>query len=636
MEEDGTLEPVASDSHEAPLPATGSSRSSPSTLVGDAIVTFVPEDDLNSTANSWDEAAQYLDLPESSRLVACFGSETAVHEIWKLIGSTLRSIDEQEHAHLQLTVAHLTQFLLHLVLQPSIRHGEALRDFVNGIRQCMKVRADWPKGPLEDPRKGTIVQGADALIFEHKSEGLIRLQWVNPLPMPDWLQHGGYQCDVCMETEELLMGYQHVTEDNNRDLSSFMVCRIGYDVCAQCAVSQISKWRDNLRTWLRSVELGANQQNRRPCAEGAVQPELSISVSPGAGSLEVDVVGTAGLYISVAVLPIEEERILLPGVWLGAGSQLPPTSPEVRPAPDPLEGAVEFACACGDCVQITCGGQRGTLHLARNLHSSDIVSHPYTEFTLRALSLSQREVPPEEAESLGGVYQPGDSAAFLSFGAPSQGGAGRGVWLPPEPRSSLILAELHSLASRNGVVHNIPRQAPSDEGRIPTKSSDAMVVDAGPEPCGPRLLQSPGTATGYNVSEHWAGLSDCMICLDGLGDETWIRGPPLRTQCGHYFHAKCLQKHIRSAVNPNHGASEKSQLAGQDCPNCRAKDPLEGAQPAGGHGTQRWKLNRDVRDRELEIGKGYRVVAILCQDPEAVVDSAMMFACQALQWHPSF
>jgi len=341
----------------------------------------------------------------------------------------------------------------------------------------------------------------------------------------------------------------------------------------------------------------------------------------------VEVLGTAGLCISVAVLPMQEDGrtlSLLPSCWLGSGSDLLP-SPKLGPQPEPKESAVQFTCARGEQVCISAGARRGTLSCC---HGESAVSS-----SVCALSLAQREVT---EEALGAELRLGDLAPFLSFGASASSSAA-GAWLPDEPQRSRILAKLHGLASRNGVVHNIPRQAPLEESPERTRragdasSECAMDVDSSSELQGPRLMQRPGIVTGYNVSEDWAGLSDCMICLGGLGEETWVRGPPLRTHCGHYFHAKCLQKCNRSAIIP--GSAEANQNT-QGCPNCRAKDPLQDVQPAGGHGIQRWRLDRDVCDRALEPGKGYRIVAALCQDPKAVVDSAMMFSCNALMLNP--
>lgn len=551
-------------------------------------------------------------------MLLCFGSEEAVQEVWRLIGSTLLNVDAREHAELASTVAHLTQFLVHLVVQPSLSNGEQLRNFLHAIQQSIDVRGSWPKDPLEDPRNSTVLEGANQIIFEHPSEGLIRLQWVNPLPMPDWLQHGGYQCDICLQSEDLLLGYQHVTEDNSRDLSSFMACRIGYDVCGRCAVKHVSEHRECLQKWLGDAELGATKKFIRPCAaKAAVSQELRLEVVAAEQSLELLVEGTAGLCVSVAVLPMEEDKnglALLPRCWFGAGTVTPDT-PKIQPQPEPAVVPMEFTCARGDRVRIWAGTKRGTLFFS----TQD--SAPAVEF--RAISLCQREWPPEDGQAP--RLQPGESAPFLSFGSSSDG-IPTGAWLPLEPYASEVLATLHALASRNGVVHNIPRQRQSPMENSPERkrSDDGMVVDADSEPSG---LKGAGTATGYNASADWADLSDCVICLSSLGDDTWIRGQPLRTHCGHYFHAKCLQRHNRSAINHN---GSPQRIVG--CPNCRADDPLRGAQPAGGLGIKRWSLNRDICDNALEPGKGYRVVATLCQDPLAVLDSSLMFCCHTLEW----
>merc|ERR1711916_160806 len=100
-----------------------------------------------------------------------------------------------------------------------------------------------------------------------------------------------------------------------------------------------------------------------------------------------------------------------------------------------------------------------------------------------------------------------------------------------------------------------------------------------------------------------------MICLDALGAETWVRGAPLITRCSHSFHSMCLRKHIRA--HSQHG--EMTSL----CPNCRAPDPLQGARHFGATGSLLATLDRDTQSQVLEAHAVYRIVAILCQDPEA-------------------
>jgi len=554
--------------------------------------------DSDENVTSW-TAFQYLGrrIPEPARLSPCFESSVQMHEVMNFMGDTLHSVDSEEHEHLNQTVALLLQFLMLMASRPSKEHGEELRRYLQHVRESVTLRGRWPKGPTQDPRIGTVLESVAQLVFEHPEEGLIHLQWVNPLPLPSWMQAGGYMCDVC--TEGLLLGYQHVNEDNTRDHSSFQLHRIGYDVCTPCAVKHISDNRMKVSSWLNNALQGLSEPLIRCGSQGLLEPELCLHaqrIGEQSGStlgVAINIRGTAGLYVSVVVLPVDGDGICLPDghCWLSMGTSLSENSANSNL--NITDGSVQFVCAEGSSWNIKAGDKRGILIcsfcMASGLESPG-------DATIKAVSYREGNLSQSK---------PNHFLSLKGFDVECK--------LPFE-NSSEILSELHALASRCGVVHNIPRQA-----ALTDSSSSASVAMADGSKC-PQVGENVGTASDFLVSDTWATTSDCTICCAGLGDDTWIRGLPMKTSCGHFFHAKCLKRcyRIDSQRNDDTGA----------CPNCRTKDPLNGAEHVGGLCSRSWNLYRDVLGRALSHGHTYMVAAVLCQDPQAVVDSGLMFRCE--------
>lgn len=197
-------------------------------------------------------------------------------------------------------------------------------------------------------------------------------------------------------------------------------------------------------------------------------------------------------------------------------------------------------------------------------------------------------------------------------------GVAAGACLPAE-QSSTILDELYSLATSAGVVHNIPRRAAPNSPQLTSVGLNATSSKTGSQ----AVALSPGVAGGFVASNAWSELSDCAICMDALGDETWIRGAPVRTRCGHFFHGMCLRRHLR-------GHDSQGQASSM-CPNCRSANPLQEADYVGGSGTVHVSLTQDVLSRPFNPKSCYRVVAVLCQDLQAVMDSALALSCIVIQ-----
>eukprot|EP00928_Gymnodinium_smaydae_P034651 TRINITY_DN2450_c0_g1_i1.p2 TRINITY_DN2450_c0_g1~~TRINITY_DN2450_c0_g1_i1.p2 ORF type:complete len:607 (-),score=160.04 TRINITY_DN2450_c0_g1_i1:68-1888(-) len=565
---------------------------------------------------------------ELATLAPAFGGEEEAGAALLDLGKLFREVSNQEREHLDNMVLNVSQFLLILGARPVPENGEQLRKYIQIVRQNIEFRAGWPMRPIEDFRRGTALQNTDHFVFEHKTEGLIRLQWVNPLPKPAWMSGGGFQCDVCMDPD-LRVGYQHVTEDNERDSSSFFVHRIGFDVCAPCAVKHVEQRRESVRAFLAGTRRGCRELSRRPWAAAAgAPPELQMQVksfgvasASGGVEAEVEVQGTGGWHVAVSVLPVVSagEEQVLPACWLTTGSLLPASQQggggtaiaAGTPADDAAPASeVEFQCASGDRLRVCAAPARGSLLL----HRSEGEPAPF-----RALTFSERAPDFECVEGDATMAGSSEKLPHLAFQ-----GTSRGAWLRADDKRR-VLGALRGLASRAGVAHNIPAQeleeAPALVERPRMRSSSSGVGSCSGEgdsdPC------FVGDGIGYLLPPDWADLHDCMICLDALGECTWLRGAPLSTRCGHLFHANCLRKHLRSSTDGN--------KTGLVCPNCRADDPLRDAKPLGGSGSLRWTLARDGAARPLEEGRCYLLTAILCQDPKAVVDTAVVLACTCLQ-----
>ncbi|CAE8641159.1 unnamed protein product [Polarella glacialis] len=593
------------------------------------------------------ELWQYIpDFPLNiAGLITSFGSIEAMQETVRRLASMLRDVEVRDRIHLGSTVSNITQFLLLLAARPSPQNGAHLQAYIQSIQASLELRAAWPKEPGADPRVATLLEHADHIIYQHESEGLIRLQWVNPLPRPEWLQSGGYQCDVCIDPD-LQLGYQHVTEDNARDHSSLLDHRVGYDVCAACAVKHLEQHRSHVGAWIAGCPRGSLRHVQRLSATTTMAPpQLCLQVhfsDPSAGTMvaEVDVQGSNGLHVAVAILPAREgsglqideavasqmlpedaSQLELPPGWLATGRALvAPELQQKRPqeAASEVQSQMEVLCArSGEVLRITAGPSRGTLLCSRPSAASPGSWEEALPF--RAISFSERE-----------SHSTGEKCPHLSFQ-----GIAREVCLK-EPESSRILEELRGLASRAGVVHNIPRQQQQQQQQEQQEQQQQERQQQQQQQCpssGPTAATTtaratattttPGLAEGYFVSPEWATLSNCMICLDALGEETWVRGAPLRTKCGHFFHAMCLRKHLRNRLR-------QSEVQGV-CPNCRAADPLQDAQHFGGTGTLHFTLTRDIHNRALDSDRCYHVVAVLCQDLEAVVDSSVLLSCATLR-----
>eukprot|EP00931_Biecheleriopsis_adriatica_P091117 TRINITY_DN65015_c0_g1_i1.p1 TRINITY_DN65015_c0_g1~~TRINITY_DN65015_c0_g1_i1.p1 ORF type:complete len:544 (+),score=87.58 TRINITY_DN65015_c0_g1_i1:69-1700(+) len=523
----------------------------------------------------------YLNLPiPEDALVAAFGTREAVQEAISDVGSLLQSIEEAEPDHLSSSILNFQQFFRYLTLRPTLESGAALRQYVIAIRQSMDERAAWPKEPLPDERLGTVLEGVDHIIFDSETEGLIRLQWVNPLPMLTFLQSGGYRCDVCMSSD-LKLGYQRITEDDTRDNTSLMDRRTGFDACTACAVNHLKCHRERISAWFQQRD-APECLALRSLPSPQKPPELILQVTKEEDTkgliVTVDVQGTSGLHVAVALLSGGSSQ--LPSEWCSSGRKL---GSDVAPSLTHTmsqDGDVEFPCAQSCDVFRIAAGEKNQLLCAKRPAGDEVWGEA---LPLKSLLVSERPVEERSADK---------PMAFIAFA-----GTGMTAWLPEADRSR-ILGELHCLASKAGVAHNIPRVQP-----LGAVSSMSVAATDSSE-------TARGLSFGFFRSQDWADIT-CAICLDSLDTQNWVRGTPLRTGCGHLFHGLCLRTHLKGK--------------GSSCPNCRASDPLSNAEGVG-NAKLSWRFAEDIDGRFVDPNESYRVIACLCQDPEAALDSALMFA----------
>ncbi|CAE7891355.1 unnamed protein product [Symbiodinium necroappetens] len=428
-----------------------------------------------------------------------------------------------------------------------------------------------------------MLEGVEQIMIQHEKEGLIRLHWMNPLPTPAWLQHGGYQCDVCLNPD-LRTGYQHVNEDNARDHSKLLEQRTGYDACAKCAVETLLKLRKEIHDWSNNAALqrGVPVAYSR-CDTGKEQLSLSVSPSVVNGSLgvEVEVQGSIGHHVAVAALPMDCE---LPAAWKGTGRKVLRQAEIPRSADEPSCKVVQFRCLKSETLfRFAPGENRGCLRCWALLRNEQTFG---AEHSIQALSCVERST------------EGGAGTVRLAW---RKGPAGEGATIPAEQ-----LEALRRLATWAGCLHNLP---PPSTAPASAKQSDAAEAVASFE------RQGPGVKGAFlQVPELEA--VDCAICLGGLCEQTWVRGAPVKTRCGHYFHALCLRRHLRASVSEGTRPGQSSV-----CPNCRAPEASDAS--SCGQQTQRWRIEEDTRGRALGNGP-YRFLAVLCVDPEAVLDSSVV------------
>mmetsp|Transcript_17788 Transcript_17788/g.41448 ORF Transcript_17788/g.41448 Transcript_17788/m.41448 type:complete len:683 (-) Transcript_17788:55-2103(-) len=593
-----------------------------------------PDDDEGVEVMVQRYLAQPIDI---QRLVPAFADANDTREVLTRLCDVMRRINAQEspgdvRSDLRF---RMQQGLAYAQACPTPENGHWLRNYEDLLRKNLELREGWPTRPImPDPRSGTLMEGVEHFAFEHEAEGLIHLKWVNPVAKPDWLTEG-LLCDSCGETA-LKAGYQVITEDSSRDMSSFIQDRIGFDVCANCAHTHIKERRNGLRQLFSEVPR-CTQRRGRTIAGGCNLPmSLSMNITSFGGSsssskgsdptLVLDLSGTAGFCVSACALPQVQcqdasasSTDMFPSCWLSTGRVMPALSRmnSTDSTQDVRQEActVEFKCARGSTWLVQRSeGSRGSLSVARIQSGSDEEDGERPEENprppVKALILSESEFTSPDGSAK-------QVLPYIRFH-----GAAGGVWLPPSEDTQSILHSLQRLAASAGVMTNLPRQ---QEGALveasATSSGSAMVLDNSNADGNEMAWEN--AISGHFPPPAFASTNHCMICLYPLSEDTWLRGAPVQTSCGHSFHSICLRKHCRA---PRDGVK-------QTCPVCRSQDPLNGAKYLEGDGAAQLHatLKKDAFGQPFQEGRCYHIVAMLCHDLQAVVDTSLVIECATLQ-----
>lgn len=477
---------------------------------------------------------------------------------------------------------------------PRREYSDRMLEDMRRIRESVTLRATWPRDGCEDPRRGTVLEAAPFYVFEKADDELMRLRFMNPLPVPQFT-NSAYGCDAC--EKDMVVGYQLVTEDETRDAASYHTEREGWDVCTPCSVQHLVTSRQRVVNFVSGLQEGPHQVFERSCAAGSgLSLELNAECMHGTAGhplFQVSLVGTAGLHAAIGVFPVDG-IIALPRGWLRTGRAETVQAPFVPPpstAP-PAKDLVVLKCVSGEETSVA-WEDRGRLACSWRQDGEDVRK------TFRAMLFRDRDAS-ERGETCEGKL------AYISFQ-----GTGRGVWLPPSDRER-ALEELRALARRSGVGSNLP--APPAAEAPPARPGPATSESAS---------EQPGTAGADLLPRETATeeLPKCTICQESVLESTWLKGTPVRTHCGHLFHRNCLR---RLAKARNHGV----------CPNCKAGNLLGGMQTPF-FGDLRRVIDSDVTGAPLQLGHRYRVVALLSQDPTAIVDSVLLILGSLQQAAPT-
>jgi len=562
--------------------------------------------------------ARYLNEPlDMLSLLPCFADEADLREVLvqacdvmrRIRGTTTEASMQYRSIRFRLQQGFA---LAQVSTRPRRPDGDWLRKFLRELRATLALREAWPKEALTpDPRSGTLLEGLDHFIFEHETEGLIHLKWVNLFAPPELLTEG-LLCDICGQPH-LQAGFQVIAEDNSRDCSSFIQDRMGFDVCARCADSELKGRRGKIRKEIDSVPLGTQRRLLMRCsvAGGYAPPEFRMSIgscsssSSGVPSLELALRGTGGLYLSAAALPVLEgakqdgEQVgasacTFPDCWLRTGREPPTIEREGARSNGCTMEVVEFKCADGESWLVRAQeGVSGSLLVSRAS-----IEEPPTLTKALILECGSQDATTATVQALPCLRFHGTSLRAT---------------LPRGEETEQLLESLRWLASSAGVMTNIPRR------QEVTPEGDSSAIVNAPLEGDSALLEN---ATSGYFHPPFAQERKCMICLHPMSDGAWLRGPALLTSCGHAFHAMCVRKHCR-------GHQDGQCLT---CPICRAQDPLEGARYLdNGVSEVRQLLEIDAFGQPLQVGQCYHIAAVLCQDLQAVVDTSLVIECATVR-----
>jgi hypothetical protein len=157
--------------------------------------------------------------------------------------------------------------------------GASLPSLANMFASIVKLRNKLlRKTRAIPPPTQVLVKMQTYMYYFHKQFGLIRLQFLNPIPLPK----GAIVCDLCRVP--LSVGYQCVDHSGERDISSFDVGFSGFDLCIKCAMAQYDQHVSKTTSWVQRKSsstyypygrIGGHSLTLVSQSEGSI--ELSIS-----------------------------------------------------------------------------------------------------------------------------------------------------------------------------------------------------------------------------------------------------------------------------------------------------------------------------------------------------------------------
>jgi hypothetical protein len=206
---------------------------------------------------------------------------------------------------------HLQEVLHFCIESPEFFDPKEVAEDLDKFLAAQLVCTSWPIAPL--PFEGAPPVGSWTY-FEHPSEGCIKLMWTNPLPRPG-MMNASYQCDVC--NEDVQAAWQHVSEGEERDKSTFRPSRVGWDVCFSCQRLTVNTERAALTAAAVRAWQGSPSPiiHRSPAYTQHVIRIATVSAAEG-GALAVTVEASlTGEYLLCLATPDPA----IPDAWESAG-----------------------------------------------------------------------------------------------------------------------------------------------------------------------------------------------------------------------------------------------------------------------------------------------------------------------------
>eukprot|EP01004_Peranema_trichophorum_P006854 NODE_5656_length_987_cov_32.951389_g5079_i0.p1 GENE.NODE_5656_length_987_cov_32.951389_g5079_i0~~NODE_5656_length_987_cov_32.951389_g5079_i0.p1 ORF type:complete len:307 (-),score=59.56 NODE_5656_length_987_cov_32.951389_g5079_i0:65-928(-) len=161
------------------------------------------------------------------------------------------------------------------------------------LQSHMEKCLEWPRNPID------IKVDVEKFYYNHPSEGRIKMQWSNPLPIPGFSSMG-YSCDGCHK-QGVQVAYQHVDEEGRRDSSTFHSDTWGWDLCPPCAEIYIKEENKRIYNCIKE-----NLAKSLAAPNVLVRPHMSSNIS-----LDLMSILTRNNLIEISLLAPADGEIFL-------------------------------------------------------------------------------------------------------------------------------------------------------------------------------------------------------------------------------------------------------------------------------------------------------------------------------------